>query len=183
MRDLTQVIDGCLKNDRQSQNEFYNMYSSILRGSIIKRMKSDECVDELLSLTFQRAFAKLHLYDWRGSITGWLLTILKHNISDYIKAKNRGVDEFLPIEFESFAEEHGLCTASPMSDFYVENTLENIKKVLVMREYLIFVAYYHGYTHREIAHKYTISEGTSKWYVSEAKRKIREKIDSGELVL
>jgi RNA polymerase sigma-70 factor (ECF subfamily) len=50
-------------------------------------------------------------------------------------------------------------------------------KQLPPATHAVFVLYaVEGYTHKEIAQQLGISEGTSKWHLSEARKSLKEKI-------
>ncbi len=182
MCDINQIIVGCIKNDQRSQTEFYNLFHNNLRRYIVKRMRSDDYVDEILSLTFERAFAKMHLYKGTGSIEGWLKIMVRHCMYDLInkKVKERSTGT---VYIEYIAEMGNIYFSDTSSDFHTTDAFSFIKTILAKKEYAVFMAFYEGFSHREIGDKFDISEGTSKWYVSEARRKIQEKIDSGDLVI
>jgi RNA polymerase sigma-70 factor (ECF subfamily) len=65
----------------------------------------------------------------------------------------------------------------------VNDLLTKIKEILPKKEYIVFMAYFEGYNHREIAEKFNLTEGTSKWYLFQARNKIKEKISNGFLVV
>jgi len=58
----------------------------------------------------------------------------------------------------------------------VEELMELIQK-LPPATHAVFVLYaVEGYNHREIAAQLQISEGTSKWHLSEARKKLQQAI-------
>ena len=185
MSDINYVIAGCVKNDQRSQTVFYNTYQSKIRGYIIKKMGSDEYVDEILSMTFERAFAKMHLFNGTGSIEGWLLTIVRHCMYEVINkiTKQKSTRTFYTEHVGYLAEVNEICFTDSTSEFHTNELVDSIKKILPKNEYAVFMAFYEGYSHREIAEKLNITEGTSKWYMFEARRKIHKKIASGDLVI
>ena len=89
MSDLTHIIAGCINNDQRCQTAFYNAYQPLIRGFILKRMQSDEFLDDIVSMTFERAFAKMALYKGTGTMEGWLLTIVRHCMFEVIKKSNK----------------------------------------------------------------------------------------------
>jgi RNA polymerase sigma-70 factor (ECF subfamily) len=59
-----------------------------------------------------------------------------------------------------------------------EEIMELVKK-LPPATHAVFVLYaVEGYNHREIAEKLNISEGTSKWHLSEARKFLQQQLNA-----
>jgi RNA polymerase sigma-70 factor (ECF subfamily) len=187
MTDLTFMINGCIKKDHRSETLFYNTYQTRVRYFVIKKMKTNEYVDEIISMTFERALNKIHLYSGTGSIVSWLFTIVRHVMFEVInkidKRKLSGVSYKKPEHLNLIAEVNNIWSTDSSSELVVNDLLTKIKEILPKKEYIVFMAYFEGYNHREIAEKFNLTEGTSKWYLFQARNKIKEKISNGFLVV
>lgn len=148
-------------------------------------MRSDEYVDELISMTFERALAKIHLFNGSGSVEGWLITILRHCMYEVIvkEQKQKSSGTYYPENFDYVAEVNDIFVTDSTSQFNTSDLMAAIKGILAKKEYAVFMAYYEGYSHKEIGEKLSITSGTSKWHMFEARRKIHAKIAAGDLVI
>ena len=50
------LIRGCKDNNQRSQTALYEMFRPQLTNFIKSRMKDPECIDEIISMVFTRAF-------------------------------------------------------------------------------------------------------------------------------
>ena len=167
------LIKACVENNPQAQNKLFERY----RGDLIRYLKKHRVdnnhIDEILNIVFLRVFAKIHTYSFKGSFNGWLLTITKYAICDFFNVENKRVE---PVELQH-NHVYGTCTEnSGYEKMVMRDYLKLIKSVLPHKQYFVFMKYYEGYTHKQIGHLLDITEGTSKWHVSEARRILKEKI-------
>lgn len=111
----------------------------------------------------------MHTYDAsKGTMYAWIKRIVANEGIDYIKSQSK----FNPTELEE--------TMAPSIDNSViarleaEDIMATIKK-LPPATHAVFILYVmEGHTHKEIAVKLNISEGTSKWHLSEARKILKQ---------
>lgn len=181
-----ELIRACRNNDQRSQTELYEMYNHELRCFIGSRMKTMEAADEIISHAFERAFKKIEHFTFQGSFGGWLKAIARHCIYDYIKKNSNYhlmyVDDINDEDFGAdkvvFAHSH---VNEGEQDIALSDYMSIIDITLTAREKQVFLLYYEGYIHKEIADKFKISEGTSKWYLNSAREKLKKKITRDSL--
>lgn len=126
---------------------------------------------DILSHAFVRIFKSIGNFDEaKGTIYAWLKKIIFNEALDHIKQRNR----FVNMEYEKAGEPY-------IESVVIEKMNEAAVMALVQQlppaTHAVFVLYVlDGYAHKEIAQKLNISEGTSKWHLSEARKLLQQKI-------
>jgi RNA polymerase sigma factor (sigma-70 family) len=103
-------------------------------------------------------------------LEGWIRKLVFHSLSDHFKKKDKKVF-FLEIEDRDAPVE-----GNALNKLYLEDLLKLVDELPdATRD--VFVLYaIDGYTHVEIGKMLGISEGTSKWHLSTARKKLKRLI-------
>jgi RNA polymerase sigma factor (sigma-70 family) len=135
----------------------------------LRYAKDAQDAADILSHAFVKMFRSIQKFDSsKGSITAWLHRIVVNEALDHLKQQARfGTQELETVE-EPFVDNQ------MVEKMHAEAILLHIRR-LPPATHAVFVLYAcEGYTHKAIAQQLGISEGTSKWHLSEA-RKILQK--------
>lgn len=126
---------------------------------------------DILSHAFVKMFRSIASFDaTKGNFHGWLKKIVINESLDHIKQRSR----FVSLETQVVEEPFVNNSIIEKTDAAV--ILQLIRQ-LPRATHAVFVLYaIDGYTHREIAAHLGISEGTSKWHLSEARKILQQKI-------
>lgn len=126
---------------------------------------------DILSQSFIKAFKSIHAYDSsKGSFHAWLKKIIGNEAIDYMRQRSR----FSTVEMEQAEEPH---IESAVLEKMDAAAVMSLIQQLPPATHAVFVLYVlDGHTHKEIAQQLSISEGTSKWHLSEARKILQHKI-------
>ena len=143
-----------------------------MRDRIRKYCNTQEDVEEIISEGFRKVLTYIHQYSGVGSFEGWMSIILKRTALDHLKRRRKLIENRgFPVELDSdmiFREESNLAL---VKDYFYKVT-----EILPQVHKKVFILFSDGHSHEEIGELVGISEGTSKWYLHEARRIIKEKI-------
>jgi RNA polymerase sigma-70 factor (ECF subfamily) len=164
-----ELVRGCVSNDRRAQEALYRrFFPEMMR--MCKRYASDE--DTAIGIVnngMMRVFKKIHLYENKGSLEGWVRRLVYNSMADYFRENARYL-HFLVLD--EHTETHIPATGA---DACFEADILAAVKTLPPASGEVFRLYaIEGFSHAEIAETLQISEGTSKWHLSTAKQKLRE---------
>lgn len=140
--------------------------------AIAMRYATDENeAADILSHAFVKMFRSIASFDHtKGNFHGWLKKIVINESLDHIKQRSR----FVSLETQVVEEPFVNNSIIEKTDAAV--ILQLIRQ-LPRATHAVFVLYaIDGYTHKEIAAHLGISEGTSKWHLSEARKILQQKI-------
>jgi|SRR5436190_4663584 len=170
------LVKGCIRNDRRVQEALYKQYCSSM--SIICRSyaKNEQDAIEVLQDGFLKIFQQIDRYDsTRASIYTWMRTIMIRTAIDFLRRQNK---RQIAIEWK---EEHDpAIDAEPLERMSAQQIL-SLLQLLPATTRAVFNLYItEGYNHREIGEILNISEGTSKWHLSEARKYLTNSLKAKE---
>ncbi|MBL7718245.1 MAG: sigma-70 family RNA polymerase sigma factor [Flavipsychrobacter sp.] len=144
--------------------------------SVVRRyIDSEMQAEEVLNNGFLRAFQKVQQYTFSGSFEGWLRKIVFHAVSDYVKQNSRYNEKVLLVEKDEYVhKDHA-------DRLYYNQLIELVQSLPVATRTVFNMYVMEGYSHKEIGKMVGISEGTSKWHLSEGRRILKDKIERLQL--
>jgi len=140
--------------------------------SVAMRYARDEHdAADIISLAFVKLFKSIATFDnSKGNFHGWLKRIVINEALTHIKQRSRFSSQQLDHAEEPIIN-NAIVEASDAAE------VMHFIKQLPPATHAVFVLFaVEGYTHKEIALHLGISEGTSKWHLSEARKNLKEKI-------
>jgi RNA polymerase sigma-70 factor (ECF subfamily) len=175
--ELQELIQGCARNERAAQEKIYRLFYPRMMAVVRRYIDQVEQAEEVLNNGFLRAFQKVTQYNFQGSFEGWLRKIVFHSVSDYVKQHIRYNDNTVLVEKDELVHKDH-------ADRLYYNQLLQLVQSLPDATRAVFNMYVmEGFSHKEIGKLLNISEGTSKWHLSEGRRQLKSKIEKLELHL
>ncbi len=165
------LIQGCKRNDRDSQRLLYQHYYSYALAVCIRYSRSMPVAKEVVNDGFMKVFDKINQYNPDFSFKAWLRRIMINaSIDQYRKeikhAHQPQVDHAFaysqPLALNNLTHEELISLVQRLSPAY--RTVFNLYAI-------------DGYTHREIAKMLGISEGTSKSNLLKARENLRSMLE------
>ncbi len=164
----TELIQGCLRNERKSQELLYKRHFHAMMAMCMKYTKDEDKALLILNDGFLKVFQKLSSFRSEGSLEGWIRRLIYHSLADFYKKENSYI-RF--IQFELPQEKQSLpMPGDPLEFQDLISLLDRIpeRSSAVFRLFAI-----EGYSHEEISKMMQISTGTSKWHLSHARERLR----------
>lgn len=148
-----------------------------MMGVVRRYIDHTEQAEEVLNNGFLRAFQKIEQYTFQGSFEGWLRKIVFHAVSDYVKQNSRYNEKIMLVEKDQYVEK------DHADRMYYNELLEMVQSLPVATRSVFNMYVMEGLSHKEIGKVLGISEGTSKWHLSEGRRILKDKIEKLNLHL
>jgi RNA polymerase sigma factor (sigma-70 family) len=170
------LINDCIRGDRKSQLQLYDRCYPYLMSICMRYCKDSQEAGSGLNLAFLKILQHLHTYEHTGSFKAWISRITVRSLIDEFRAQQKhykqheysgelGYYHDWPEEMNRLAETIDL-----------EYLMAIINQLPAMEKQVFNLFIIDGYSHREIATMLQISEGTSKWHVHQARKKLQEKL-------
>mgnify|MGYP006289994647 FL=1 len=160
-RDLysdSELVQGCRNNDRKYQELLYRKFAKKMYGICMSYTKDRSMAQEILQDGFVKVFKKIDGFREEGSLEGWIRRIITNTALDHLRQKSK-LYEFIDDNKE--VEEERLDNS--ILDKINADGIFNLIKQLPEGAKAVFNLYaVEGYSHKEIAEKLEITEGTSK---------------------
>ncbi|MFZ9847863.1 MAG: RNA polymerase sigma factor [Flavobacteriales bacterium] len=170
--ELQDIIKGCVKRDYKYQKLLYAKYASLLYAICLRYLKNTDDAKDALQDCFIKVYDKISSFNNDGSFEGWLKRLTVNNCLMLLREKKKAVfvDEiYIPMEVERDEEEEGYDIDKQTLFNMIQDLPDGYRTVFNL--YVI-----DGFSHKEIAEKIGIQEGTSKSQLARAKKILREKI-------
>lgn len=163
------------KGDRRALEQVYDQYHRLVYSLALKIVRDPELCEEIVQDVFMQIWRQAAKYDpERGRFSSWLINISRNITIDRIRsARNRGMVSLVrPDESE---REVGDPLLPDVADLAV--TTLHVREALALlspeQREALDLAYWHGYTHTEIARKVRVPIGTVKSRLHHALLKLR----------
>lgn len=167
---LKNIIIGCCNNERVAQEKLYKQFFPNMMKMCMRYTNNREDAMLIVNDGFLRVFKKIEKFEYKGSIEGWIRRIVYHSISDYFKKDSRRL-KFLELDKNDRKTE-----SSVLHQLYELDIIKLIKEIPKASADVFVLYAIEGFSHAEIADKKGISVGTSKWHLSEARKKLQKLI-------
>ena len=174
-----ELIERCIKRDRKAQNELHRTCYQALIPVCWRYSTSKEQAVEYFNSGFIKILFGLKKYKTEVPFELWSRRVMINTIIDEYRKSKLYKDNIEIKAMEQLAKIEVNDAQSELSEKQ-HDQLEQIKKKMKLLPPVtskVFNLYaIDGYKHCEIASLLKISEGTSQWHYSIAKKKIREMI-------
>lgn len=172
-----ELIKGCLRHDRNAQQQLFDLYSSKMYGICYRYVRHAMEAEDVLVTAFAKVFERISQFKGEGSFEGWIRRIVVNEALTCLR-KSRAM--YLETELEQAERQpdyNKLC-----DHLEAEDLLKMIQDLpagyrLVFNMYAI-----DGYAHKEIAALLGISENTSKSQLSRARAYLQKMLAENDCV-
>lgn len=175
---LTAAADG----DRRAQHTLYKYCFSLLMPVCFRYTKNEEFAREELSQAFVKIIFGLKKYNPEVVFDAWARKITVNSVIDNYRKNKKHLhhDDVDDVITEYKIKQHSNPTEDKMGYDEIIELLEQVpeKSRMVFNLYVI-----EGYNHKEIADMLGLSEGTSKWHLSTARKLMQDLIKSASKTL
>ncbi len=161
-----QLVEGCASNDRRSQELLYKQYYNPMMALCFRYTRCREDAKEVLHTGFLKVFQNIAKFDEnKSALFTWIHTIMVRTAIDFTRKKNPLTQE---VEWTEATEP--VIQAETLVNKSGEEIINYLKQLPSTTATVFNLHVIEGYTHKEIAQMLNISDGTSKWHLSEAKK-------------
>jgi RNA polymerase sigma-70 factor (ECF subfamily) len=173
MDEIKDIIEGCVRGEKRSQDLLYRKFASLLYGICLRYAKNKMEAEDVLQEVYVKIYNNISSYHHDGSFEGWLRRIavntsityyrknLKHafqeDIDDVVQHKND------PLQFDDL-------------EFTQEELMNCIGKLPTGYKTVFNLYVIEGFMHKEIADMLKIDVNTSKSQLSRAKSHLQKEL-------
>jgi RNA polymerase sigma-70 factor (ECF subfamily) len=175
-RELTEHIEGCVRNSRESQKTIYSSFYGYALTICDRYAGSKDDAVEILNDGFLKIFKELHKYqpayaDTVASFTGWLRKIMVYTAIDhYRKNKKHLVNGHTDPSTLQIAAHY----ETALDKLSYEEILKAIQFLSPAYRTVFNLFVIEGLSHDEISKKLGIAEGTSKSNLAKARMQLQK---------
>ena len=177
------LVKLCVQQNSNAQKMLFDKYYPKMIAICLRYLKNEEDASEVLNNAFLKVFTKLEQYKAEGSLEGWIKRIVINSALNFIRSNKTYRNKFiLTGEFQSYGTPDEISseavdglpnTASSLSQEQLFNMITDLPPATRVVFNLFVIE---DFPHKQIAKQLDISEGTSKWHLSNARKLLKEKI-------
>lgn len=170
------LIKGCIENDAKAQRELYHKFCGAMMGICVRYAPTVHEAEDLLQDGFIKVFQKIHTFQGKGYLAGWIKRIMVNTCLTYYR-DNKNLRMYAELDEDVLKEEASFDVLAQLS---ADELVQKIQRLpdgfrVVFNMYAI-----EGFSHQEIADELGISIGTSKSQLSRARAYLKKIIKEEE---
>lgn len=171
------LLQGCLSNNRHCQKQLYEQYYGFLAGVCSRYIQDMSEVRHLVNDGFFKILTKIDKYDTAIPFEVWIRRVMINTVIDYFR-KTKKEKKLVVLQEEPALAGHQHHTGINYAEIQIEaGHLETMLRQVPDISRKVFNLFaIDGYPHREIAEMLGITEGTSKWHVSNARQILKSQL-------
>jgi RNA polymerase sigma-70 factor (ECF subfamily) len=156
-----------MNNDRVAQEQLYKQFHGPMASICMRYTRNENDAVEVLHSGFLKVFKNINRFDpTKASLYTWIRTIMVNTAIDFLRQKSRWFVSHGELE----KVETGGVDPDAIQRLTVQELLKLVQQLPPATQAVFNLYVIDGYTHKEIGKLLGISDGTSKWHLSEARR-------------
>ncbi|WP_114938160.1 RNA polymerase sigma factor [Mucilaginibacter endophyticus] len=172
------LVKGCINNDRTAQEALYKLFYAEMLRVCYSYVPDKELAKEAFNNGFLKVFQSVNNFDIeKGELGGWIRKIMIYTSIDLCRKELK----FNTVSFDIQEHDDYFISPTALEKLYFEDILQSIRTLPLATQTVFNLSVLDGFTHKEIGEQLSISEGTSRWHLAEAKRKLRELLEPGSI--
>ena len=175
--ELQQLIDGCKKQNRQSQKLLYMRLYGFAMKICLRCANNRYEASEIMNEGFFKAFINIEKYDNSWPFKAWLSKIMHNASIDYYRANIKWS------QMETLEKaDYELNEAVVDQKLEYEDLLACVQRLPPAYRIVFNLYAIDGYSHDEIAQIMSISAGTSRSNLHKARQKLQQMLNGAHTV-
>ena len=180
--DLLHIIQGCLRANRGSQKEFYELFYGYAMGICLRYCTNHDDAIEITNDGFLKIYKALHTFNPQhsnveASLKGWMKRIMINTAIDHLRKNNQ---RFLIAEISDHHFDTEDAVETSVDRMTYKEILAVIQQLSPVYRTVFNLHVLDGYKHEEIARQLRISVGASKSNLAKARMNIQKMLKEAD---
>lgn len=175
---ILDLINQAKEGKQLAFTKLYNRFKRSITYTIFNIVKNKDVTDDLLSITFCKAFQRIDTYVNNISFEMWLKTIAINASIDYIRHTKKEKNNYYIDDEESKVQLSGSADCSPEETFLFHETNSRVedamKKLRFKYRNILNLKIESNLSYKEIATALNLSESQVKSTLNKAREKLKE---------
>ena len=165
-----ELIEGCIKNSKESQQKLYQMYSKTIFNTCLRMVKNTERAEEVLQDIFISVFKNIAKFRRESSLYTWINRIaINHCLNDLRKKRQQNI----PLDSSEAIKQIKEKAEIEEDNWQLEKIKKGMEQLPEGYRMILSLYAFEGFSHIEIAKKLNISVVTSRTQYHRAKKKLK----------
>ncbi|WP_106596912.1 RNA polymerase sigma factor [Dyadobacter jiangsuensis] len=170
MDPLNQILAGCRRQERQSQEKLYRQFYPVLFALCKNFFEDKHDIVTAINNGMLKVFTHIDQYDaTKGEFFSWMYTTVRNAALTLLRDRKTQQFDYVEIEDKmGFVAPENPFEQLSGTDIYVY-----LMQLPVATRRICSLYYMDGFSVKEIASSLAISEGTVKWHLSESRNRLK----------
>jgi len=173
------LLSNCVNKNRKAQHELFKLCFPYLMGICMRFYTNKNDAADTLNEAFYKILTNLHAFNPQNSFKAWIRTITVRTIINKHKKEKKYQAIMAPTDFE---EEKGFLETWDFEyakDEITADEIQNLINKLPENEKTVFNLFVlEDMSHDDIASLMEIPAGTSRWILSNARKKLKVQLQN-----
>lgn len=170
--DLQKIIEGCRNDESRSQEALFRLYADEMFAVCLYYSPNQPEAEDTLHEGFLKVFQNIKSFKGEGSLKGWIRRILINTALEKFRRKN----PMYVLDNEDYTQVKDTGSEDAISNISADDLIKLIQELSPQYRMVFNLYALEGFSHREIAEKLNISEGTSKSNLARARSILQKKV-------
>jgi RNA polymerase sigma-70 factor (ECF subfamily) len=170
---LARIAEG----DQEAFGELYDQIApkvfGLIRRVLIDHAQSEEVTQEVFLEIWQSA---RRYQPSKGGASTWILTMAHRRAVDRIRSSQSGRDRDVKIGIRDYVAEYDNVAETVETTIENERVREALAQLTELQRQAVTLAYYGGYSHREVAAMLSVPIGTVKTRLRDGMIRLRDEL-------
>lgn len=174
-----ELIKGCLRDDRRSQNALYRKYFPLMSSIALRyTANADEAVAGV-NAGFFKILQNLDQYNSAFALATFIRNIMVNHLIDEFRKEKKYIANIQLSDYRD--SEVGVTFNQGEANVQADDLMQMLNTLPEVTRKVFNLFAIDGYKHTEIAEMMGIAEGTSKWHVNEARTKLKDLLEKHKI--
>ncbi len=171
------LLKACQAKDQRAQYQLYKRCFSLLMGVCIRYKKDEDEARAILNVGFLKILNNLDKYRPNVPFEAWIRRIMINTVIDEFRRNKKEREYIEYTDFQTSPNYNQHVDYNEADKEFDVQALEHLIKQLPPMSQQVFNLYViDGYSHKEIGGMLGISDGTSKWHLSNARKILKRQL-------
>ncbi|MCP9751778.1 RNA polymerase sigma factor [Ferruginibacter sp. HRS2-29] len=167
------LIKGCQQNELHAQEQLYKLYYAEMIKICFRYAGNAGDAGTIYNNAMLRVFKYIGQYKDEGKPGAWIKTIVVNCCIDFCRQKNN-FQQSVPYT----GQEEAVIRPEAFDRLSGKEVQQLIAQLPTATATVFNLFVYEGFTHKQIGGHIGISDSTSKWHVAEAKKLLKQKLET-----
>jgi RNA polymerase sigma factor (sigma-70 family) len=169
VEDLLDIIEGCKRNDRSSQEKLYRQFYPGLYALCRKFFKDHHDILTALNDGMLNVFKNIGQYDpAKGELFNWAYTIVRNAAITLLNSR-----KIIQQTTEITVKIERTLSDNPFKELEWNDIYFYLDKLPPATRVVCTLHYLEGFAIKEISERLNLSDGTVKWHLSESRERLK----------
>ena len=175
---ISELIKQAKEGNQLAFTKLYEKYKQIIYMTIYRIVNNKDAADDLLSITFVKAFSKLDSYVTNISFEMWLKTIAINSSIDYIRRTKKESANYWIDDSDSCFQLSDTAGCSPEEDYIFDETRSMLDSALTRLRFkyrnIIELRSIQNLSYKQISEQLGLTESQVKSRLNRARDKLKQ---------